>query len=296
MSSASSNQSFVRDGVGYEDVYPSGYRDPDDLSERSPSASSPSSKNEDMEVAEPEEGSDDGGDQRIKSVVGTNGLREFVMLPEWMINAFTSTIKEAHFKTLRANYQIPDYIPIRLPYKLEKCYYEGVDGVGVYKQVLKAGLRFPLNSLHCELLQYLGLSFSQISSNAWRVFIAMEVLYGAMSNGAKSLTVREFLHYYRSGEINKSKGMYSFVPRKSVLKVIYETPDSNRDWKSRYFFLEGDGWMYHPGETDHMPVDKTWGILDSSVIRTRHIVYVDFFNSFDTLSLFCLHLFSSYFL
>ena len=104
MSSASSNQSFVRDGVGYEDVYPSGYRDPDDLSERSPSASSPSSKNEDMEMAEPEEGSDDGEDQRIKSVVGTNGLREFVMLPEWMINAFTSTIKEAHFKTLRANY------------------------------------------------------------------------------------------------------------------------------------------------------------------------------------------------
>ena len=61
MSSASSNQSFVRNEVGYEEVYPSCYRDQDDLSkERSPSASSPSSKNEDMEVAEPEEGSDDG--------------------------------------------------------------------------------------------------------------------------------------------------------------------------------------------------------------------------------------------
>ena len=76
-----------------------------------------------MEVAKPEEGSIDGEDQRIKSVVGTDGLREFVMLPEWTVNAFTSTIKEAHFKTLRANYQILDYIPIRLPYKLEKCYY-----------------------------------------------------------------------------------------------------------------------------------------------------------------------------
>ena len=124
MSSASSNQSFVRDGAGYEEVYPSGYRDPDDLSdERSPSASSPSSKNEDMEVAEPEEGSDDGEDQRIKFVIGADGLREFVMLPEWTVNAFTSTIKEAHFKTLRANYQILDYIPIRLPYKSEKRYY-----------------------------------------------------------------------------------------------------------------------------------------------------------------------------
>ena len=41
------------------------------------------------------------------------------------------------------------------------------------------------------------------------------------------------------------------------MKVIFETPDSNRDWKSRYFFLEGDGWICHLGETEHMPVDKT---------------------------------------
>ena len=76
MSSASSNQSFVRDGAGYEEVYLSGYRDLDDLSEeRSPSASSPSSKNEDMEVTKPEEGSDDGEDQRIKFVIGADGLR-----------------------------------------------------------------------------------------------------------------------------------------------------------------------------------------------------------------------------
>ena len=252
MSSASSNQSFVRDGAGYEELYLSGCRDPDELSERSPSAASPSSKNEDMELAEPEEGSDD-GDQGIKSVVGVDGLREFVMLPEWTVNNFKSTIKEVHFKTLRAIYQIPDHIPIRLPYQSEKCYYDGVDDIGVYEQALKAGFRFPLNTLKRELLQHLGLSVSQISPNAWRVFIAMEVLYGAMSGGSKSLTVREFLHCYRPDEIDKSRRMYSFVPRKSVLKVIYETPDSNRDWKSRYFFLEGDGL----GETDFMPVDKT---------------------------------------
>ena len=133
MSNASSNQSFVRDGAGYKELYPSGYRDPDELSETSSSAASPSSKNEDMEMAEPEEGSDDGEEQRIKSIVGTDGLREFIMLPEWMVNYFTSTIKEAHFKTLRANYQILDYIPIRLPYKSEKCYYDGVDDVEVYE-------------------------------------------------------------------------------------------------------------------------------------------------------------------
>ena len=126
MSSASSNQSFVHNWAGYEEMYPSSYRDPDDLSEeRSPSASSPSLKNEDMEVAKPEEGSDDSEDQRIKSVVGADGLREFTMLPEWTVNAFTSTIKEPHFKTLKANYQIPDYILTRLPYKSKNVTMKG---------------------------------------------------------------------------------------------------------------------------------------------------------------------------
>ena len=186
------------------------------------------------------------------------------MLPEWTVNNFESTIKENHFKTFRDNYQIPDSIPIRLPYKSERCYYDRVKGVGVYEQMLKVGLRFPLSSLHHELLKYLGLSVNQVSPNAWRVFIAMEVLYGAMTDGAKRLTVREFLHCYHLDEIDRSRGMYSFVPRRSLLKVIYDTPDSNRDWKSRYFFLEGDGWMCRPGDTEHMLVDTTWGILHPS--------------------------------
>ena len=80
------------------------------------------------------------------------------MLPLWTVNYFTSTIKEPYFKALRAKYQIPYGISIRLPYQSQKCYYEGVEGVGVYKQMLKAGLRFPLSSLHRELLKHLSIS------------------------------------------------------------------------------------------------------------------------------------------
>ena len=88
------------------------------------------------------------------------------MLPLWTVNYFTSTIKEPYFKTFRAKYQIPNSISIRLPYQSQKCYYEGVEGVGVYKQMLKAGLRFPLSSLHSELLKHLSLSINQVSPNA----------------------------------------------------------------------------------------------------------------------------------
>ena len=153
--------------MDYQEVYPLGHKDQESPSEeRSLSASSPSSTNEDMGMTDPEEGSGDDEEQPIKPVVGADGLREFIMLLKWTMNSFMSTIKETHFNTLRANYQIPDNIPIRLPYKSEKCYYEGVGGVGVYEQMLKAGLRFPLSSLHRELLRYLNLSINQISPNA----------------------------------------------------------------------------------------------------------------------------------
>ena len=83
MSSAFSNQSVVCDEVDYEEVYPSSHKDQESPSEdRSLSASSSSSTNEDAEVVEQEEASNDGEEQIVRSVIGANGLREFVMLPE----------------------------------------------------------------------------------------------------------------------------------------------------------------------------------------------------------------------
>ena len=56
MSSATGNHSFVRDGVGYDEVYPSGHKDHDSPSEeRNPSASSPSSRDKGLEREEPED-------------------------------------------------------------------------------------------------------------------------------------------------------------------------------------------------------------------------------------------------
>ena len=153
-----------------------------------------------------------------------------------------------------------------LPYKSEKYYYEGLEDVGIYEQMLKAGLKFPLSTLHRRFLQYLGFSINQISQNAWRVFLSVEVLYGAMSDGARRLIVEEFFQCYRPTKVTQSKGMYNFTPRSPLLRLIYENLDSNRDWKSRYFFLEGDEWICHPGDNEFMPVEKTWGIMPQSSI------------------------------
>jgi len=87
------------------------------------------------------------GEPPIQSIVGPDGFRKFIMLPLWTINDFISSVKQTHFNTLREEYQISVNIPMRLPFKREKCYYKGVEDVRVYEQHLKAGLRFPLSAL-----------------------------------------------------------------------------------------------------------------------------------------------------
>ena len=114
MSSVSSNQLLVRDKAGYDEVFLSGKKDPNTSSEeRSLSATSPTSRDEGLEMDRPEgdEGVDD-AEPPIQSIIGPDGHREFIMLPIWTVNDFISTIKEPHFKTLREKYQIPVNIPL----------------------------------------------------------------------------------------------------------------------------------------------------------------------------------------
>ena len=76
--------------------------------------------------------------------------------------------------------------------------------------------------------------------------------------------MEEFFHCYCPAEVTQSKGMYNFMPKGPLLRLICENPDSNRDWKSHYFFFEGDKWMCHPRDTEFVLVEKTWGIMPLS--------------------------------
>ena len=136
---ASSEQSCVREGVGYDEVFPSSQDDPNtSYDERVLSVNSPSTeKDEHLDVDRLEGDSNDddldSGEPSIQSIIGLDGFREFIMLPLWTINNFNSSIKQQHFNTLREKYQIPVGIPMRLPFKTKKCYYKGAEDVGVYE-------------------------------------------------------------------------------------------------------------------------------------------------------------------
>ena len=107
------------------------------------------------------------------------------------------------------------------------------------------------------------MSVSQITSNALRIFIGTEVLWGLLGGRNCSLTWEEFFYCYKPQEIPQSKGFYNFVCHRAPLRLISDMPDSNHQWKARFFFVQGVNWVCHPNEWDSIGsfYDHSWGQL-----------------------------------
>lgn len=161
------------------------------------------------------------------------------------------------FNTLRDCHQIPNRIPICLLGKFEKCYSGKTVDVGKYNAMFTAGLRLSLTKLHRQLANYLGLFVSQIAPNTQRIFIGAEVIWGQLSKGNRQLMLDEFLYYYKPQQISLSKGIYHFLARKLTLRLVSDMPDSNRNWKNRYFFDKGTKWVCRPEKWVSMLTDLT---------------------------------------
>ena len=108
---------------------------------------------------------DDGEESCEGASRGLGDNRPFILLAEWTVNKFLPSMSDKIFE-LRVKYQIPEHIPIRLPKENEKCYTGRTADIGMYDTMFAVGLRLPLTALHCQLMDYLGLSVSQITPNA----------------------------------------------------------------------------------------------------------------------------------
>ena len=157
------------------------------------------------------------------------------------------------FKELRTHYQIPNHIPICLPRKNERCYLGRTADVGIYDAMFATGLRLLLTPLHHQPVDFIGLSVSQITPNVWRIFISAEILWGRLSGGNCQLSLDEFFYCYRPQHIVSSQRIYHFTAWKKDLRLMFDMPDSNRSWKSRYFFIQETDWVCNPKEWVTMP-------------------------------------------
>ena len=217
---AISEQSSVCEGAGYDEVYQSS-QEPEEghswLLGKEMLAHSPDGDGKSY-IGEEDEGKGGEGkvgsdgvmegdrdendeDNRTPEVgslgnLGSGHTCSFILPQIWTINDFLPKMTTNIFKDLRDCYQIPDHIPICLSRKFEKCYSGKTMNVGIYDATLTAGLRLPLTSLHHQLANFLGLFVSQIATNAWRIFIGAEILWGHLSGGNHQLMLDEFFWCY----------------------------------------------------------------------------------------------------
>ena len=202
-SDAMSEESSVREGASYDEAFSSG----DEFEDFSPSSGRETSaqsldgedecyaeESEEVEVEVGKEGSwvdgddahdgeegdddedDDGEGSSEGASAGPGDNRPFILPAEWAVNKFLPSMSDKIFSELRVRYQIPEHIPIHLPYENEKCYTGSTADIGMYDAMFTTRLRLPLTTLHHQLVDYLGLSVSQIAPNTWRTFIEAEIL------------------------------------------------------------------------------------------------------------------------
>ena len=139
---------------------------------------------------------------------------------------------------LRSWYQIPDNLNPKLAVHGEWCCQPHF-GIGISKAYLLGGLRLPLNAFARELLTKLGLGVCQFNLNAWRLVVAMQVLWKEVFEGDRSLTVDKFLYCYKPSEINQSHGFYQFTAKSKDCRLIKSLVTSDRNWKTKFFFFSG---------------------------------------------------------
>ena len=92
--------------------------------------------------------SDDGEGSSEGASAGPGDNRPFILPAEWAVNKFLPSMSNKIFSELRVRYQIPEHIPIRLPYENEKCYTGRTADIGMYDAMFTAGLRILLTTLH----------------------------------------------------------------------------------------------------------------------------------------------------
>ena len=91
-------------------------------------------------------------------------------------------------------------------------------------------------------------------------------MWGCLSGRNHQLSLDEFFWCYRPQHIISSQEIYHFVVRKKELRLVLDMPHSNRNWKGRYFFVQGTNWVCRLEEWVTMPhgFDNTWGIVRDS--------------------------------
>ncbi|XP_059636127.1 uncharacterized protein LOC132278350 [Cornus florida] len=146
-----------------------------------------------------------------------------------------SLMKDENLQSCRVKYSIPSSIRLHKPKPEDRCSSIRLGEVCFFQSTFAAGLRFPIHPFVEEILSHLKIAPSQIAPNSWRIIIGCLIVWGKCGNGR--LTVNQFLHFYYPKK--KKDNFWYFQCRSKKTFLLVATPENNKGWKSRFFFISG---------------------------------------------------------
>jgi hypothetical protein len=165
---------------------------------------------------------------------------------------WASHLSASDERRIRRECHIPSFIKIRFDGNSGAVARSDIHEVCVYEHMFRAGLRLPFIPIIRELLSFLNLSPHQLSPNAWRTFLACVILWPLSMGPGHTLTIGEFLYFYRLQKNPQSSSVYNFQTRRGKFIQIDSQFSSNPKWKNKYFFLSGQ-WEFLPTEKAEGP-------------------------------------------
>jgi len=140
----------------------------------------------------------------------------------------------------RDRFQFPKGVRVRLPCEREKAYHFSPGEVCFYEVAFLCDLRFPVHPFIMELLSHFNMAPRQFMLNSRRIVVSCMEIWMIVTKG-DMIRLDEFVHLYHLKH-SKEYRYYKLMPWVRKARIVTDLPSSFRYWKSRFFFVSGDGW------------------------------------------------------
>ncbi|KAJ4702886.1 Collagen alpha-1(VII) chain like [Melia azedarach] len=155
------------------------------------------------------------------------------------IDWIRSSMRKSELTNLRARFDIPNSVTLRLPLRGEKASNPRRGEVAIFEILLELGLRLPFQSYFVRILDELDLAPCQLVLNSWRVLVGMYVLWNKIGHGEPSISDLRRLYQVRAGP-KTNPGLFYLAARSKGERPVPDFPDSNKSWKDRWLFVGGE--------------------------------------------------------
>ncbi|XP_073067288.1 uncharacterized protein [Primulina eburnea] len=138
---------------------------------------------------------------------------------------------------LREVLGIPPECDVKVPGPRDDCHKPPPSYFTLFLEYFAGGLMFPPQPILVELVESLGISFSQLTPNA-------VIVYSAFCHKMREITMPlsvELFHSLFSARRSKPDSSVYFQPRANC-KFLSRIPSPRSFWKSQFFYVKDCGW------------------------------------------------------